>query len=148
MLAHLPDSTFTNAVIPTVNKTWVHSNFTQNKTLDSFQCEHVVDKFWFLGSGNVGLIGTNAESHFNDSKYDTSIFSDVFTPTVFGLNNSTRAKNVMDGDCTDSGLNPGWFLRSAGSDGPNLVAVVGVGGSVFNYDTNGRLGIAPACTIG
>ena len=62
LLSRLPDTTFVNAVIPTVNRTWVHPDWTSGKTLDANQCEHVVDRFWALGAGNVNCKGANTTS--------------------------------------------------------------------------------------
>jgi len=55
MLSRLPESSFLDAIIPTVNRTWVHSSFRTGLTLDDNYCEHVVDNFWLLGAGHVGL---------------------------------------------------------------------------------------------
>ena len=56
MLSRLPESSFLDAIVPTVNRTWVHSSLrTTGLTLDNTYCEHVVDNFWLLGAGHVGL---------------------------------------------------------------------------------------------
>lgn len=49
-------------VAKAVNRTWVHGNFTSGKTLDENQCEHIVDKFWLLGNGNVNCTGKSGSS--------------------------------------------------------------------------------------
>lgn len=78
LLSRLPDTTFVDAVIPTVNRTYVDAN----------QCEHVVDRFWLLGVGNVNCKGSDTTANFPDGGasidgenkgYDTSRFRDVFT---------------------------------------------------------------------
>ena len=53
LLSRLPDEKFLKAVSPCVNRTWVHNSWRDGKTLDSNDCEHVVDNFWLLGEGNV-----------------------------------------------------------------------------------------------
>ena len=118
--------------------------------MDSNYCEHVIDNFWLLGAGNVNLTGTTSEEYFPDVIYDTSRFSEVFSNSELGVDNTSRSKYVMGDDGASSGLNPGWFLRSArsGTDNYNLVAAVYQYGGIANTAANLRMGIAPACTIG
>lgn len=126
ILGRFPDTSFLDAVIPTVNRSWVHPQFQGSAVMDLNYCEHAIDNFWLLGAGNVNLTGTTSEEYFPDVIYDTSKFSDVFINSELGVNNTSRSKYVMGDDGASSGLNPGWFLRSARSDtgNYNLVAAV------------------------
>lgn len=148
LMSRLPETDFVNAIMPTINRTWVHPNLRSGVTMDSNYCEHVLDNFWLLGAGNVNLIGSSAENLFKDTIYDTSRFSEIYTESEQGVNNASRIKTVMNIDGGDDGRVPGQFLRSAGTQGYNLVGFIWDKGSVSNYNTNARAGITPACTIG
>ena len=113
------DSEFLKYVSPVVNKTWVYG--TDENT---YSCP--IDKFWLLGFGNVNPNLTNNED-FYDFKFDTSIFSSIFT------NDDSRIKPLMDsetGEESASGVGV-WNLRSAvGYSGLPVVFLVMTDGSI------------------
>ena len=80
------DDGFLRCSQKTVNKTFVNSHLKSGVALDKDGCEHVVDKFWILGSGNINCTGLSGNINctglsglsstvFKDYKYDTSILS-------------------------------------------------------------------------
>jgi len=78
LLSRLPDTSFTNNIIPTVTRTWVYSQngiSWRDGTEDSNGCQHLADKFRLLGEGNIN---SNVD-WMNDDTSDTSIFNEVFT---------------------------------------------------------------------
>lgn len=58
----LANDGFMKNVAKAVNRTWVKDDFISGKTLDENQCEHIVDKFWLLGNGNVNCTGESGRS--------------------------------------------------------------------------------------
>lgn len=72
---------FLRNIQKTVNRTWVHEDYRSEVTLDSNYCEHVVDKFWLLGNGNINCSGQDSgTTYLADGSYDTSKFSLIYTP--------------------------------------------------------------------
>ena len=132
---------FLNFVGPTVNRTWVHPSWTSGKILDVNQCEHVVDKFWLLGEGNINY----NYQYLNDYPYDTSIFRDIFTQNAQA--STDRIRYQMSEDGTVSSTARPWWLRSAGSGGSNNIGYINSTGFVGNYYTYYYYGCLPAATI-
>lgn len=138
LLSRLPDEKFLNAISLCVNKTWVHDSWRSGKTLDSNYCEHVVDKFWLLGEGNINTI----KDDWNDAPYDTSKFTGVFTSDT----NSVRIRKYMNEDGSEGSACP-WWLRSARSSSGNYVGYVGNSGGVYNYRAHNYSACSPVCLI-
>ena len=135
LLGRLPDQNFMKNIISTVNRTWVHSSW-RDGTEDSNGCQHLADKFWLLGEGNVN--GNN--SYLEDKKYDTSKFTNIFT------DDNSRIRKYMNEDGTEGSAYV-WWLRSACSDSISGGAV-GESGSVgFSYAYYERA-VLPLCLIG
>lgn len=110
--------------------------------------EHCVDKFWFLGFGHVNY----NNSSWANGKYDTCTFSSIFTSTT--QSSSSRIRNLMNVDGTNSAVARSWRLRSANSDTANYhdsiyVGYVYNGGIVSSYDAyyTDYGAMLPACTI-
>ena len=133
---------FLKNVAKTVNRTWVQDSWRSDTgiVLDENNCEHIVDKFWLLGFGNVryNYNGTNAD----DYVYDTTKFRSVFT------DNAARVKNFMTSDGSVGSNAYRWWLRSAYAAYDSIGTFVDIGGYVGNVGTNRCHGIAPAATIG
>lgn len=148
----MSDTSLVKHVMPVVNRIWVHNNFTSGRTLDSNQCEHIIDKYWLLGIGNVNCSGTNTNQYFKDQNYDTTIFSDLFTQNDIWTSNESRKKSLMNIDGT-SALDAQYFatywLHSANvSDSINVASVYNDGIVNLNFAHNYRsCGFAPAFTI-
>lgn len=146
------DTSLVKHVMPVVNRIWVNSSFTSGRTLDSNQCEHVIDKYWLLGIGNLNCSGTNTNQYYKDQNYDTTIFSNIFTQNDIYNNNESRRKSLMNIDGT-SALDAQYFARywlhsAIVSDG-HIVAYVISSGNVNNYNANNYIdcGFAPAFAI-
>jgi len=138
LLSRLPDEKFLRAVSPCVNRTWVHDSYRSDKTLDSNKCEHVVDKFWLLGEGNINT----AKSFLNDDAYDTSKFTGVFTSDTA----SVRIRKYMNEDGSE-GDAYGWWLRSAHSNRDYGVGYVDYGGDVNGNSAHNYSACLPVCLI-
>ena len=138
LLSRLPDEKFLKAVSPCVNRTWVHGSYRSGKILDSNYCEHVVDKFWLLGEGNINT----ASLWMNDDAYDTSKFTGVFTSDT----KPVRIRKYMNEDGSEE-MTYYWWLRSAYSGRGDIVGCVNGGGGVdINYaNFNGVC--LPVCLI-
>lgn len=148
----MTDTQLVKHVMPVVNRIWTHNQFTTGRTLDSNQCEHIIDKYWLLGIGNVNCSGSNTEQYFKDQYYDTTIFSNIFTQNDVYDNNESRKKSLMNIDGTsalDAQYFPRYWLHSAFVSDSNSVARVFLDGSI-NID-NAYIhyynGFAPAFTI-
>jgi len=133
-----------------VNRTWVYS--ASGNVVDANQCEHVVDRLWLLGCGNINCTGIwngSSTKYLNDADYDTSCFSGVFTAREnMGVNNSVRVKYNVNADGSTGSSAYFWWLRSAYSNGGNNVGCVNSGGYVSYYQAYYSSGCSPALTIG
>ncbi len=90
--------------------------------MDSNYCEHVVDKFWLLGEGNVNT----TEDFLKDGAYDTSKFTEVFTSDAARLRKYMNEDGSEGSDCL-------WWLRSAHSSRSNRVGYVEGDGIVYGW---------------
>lgn len=136
LLSRLPNKKFLNAVSPCVNRTWVYDSWRNGKTLDSYYCEHVVDKFWLLGEGNVNT----TKDFLNDDAYDTSKFTGIFT------SDAARIRKYMNEDGSE-GSTCLWWLRSAHSSRRDRAGYVESDGRVFGYIANNYYACSPVCLI-
>ena len=155
LLDRLPDTNFTNNIIPTVTRTWVYSSW-RNGTEDSNGCQHLADKFRLLGVGEVNCKGSSTTQYFPDGGasvggenrgYDTSRFGDVFSETDVFTNEKSRERKTMKEDGTE-GSACNWWLRSAHSNYSDYVGYVYIGGSVSGYYASNNSAVLPACLIG
>lgn len=137
-------------VASAVNRTWVYPDFRSGLTLDSNSCEHVADKFWVLGCGNVNCTGSDGSTtYFEDANYDTSRFTAKFFPQDnIWESNDSRVKYLMSTSGSTSGEAYRWWLRSADCDYPRDVAYVDVDGGVHSDGASNYCGLSPACIIG
>lgn len=114
---------FLQAVQKTVNRTWTHQ---QNRHINSVfsidydYCEHIVDKFWLLGAGNLNCLSADPDDDWTiyDVKYDTSVFRNVFAeniPVMTGQNpmDENKIRRQMGADGAPTGVNCYWWIRSA-----------------------------------
>ena len=125
-------------IIPTVNRTWVHSSW---RTDQAVEVENYVDKFWLLGEGNVN----GNYSLLKDDAYDTSKFTNIFTDFT---DYNSRIRKIMNEDGTE-GSAYDWWLRSAGSDYGNSVGFVGSWGGLGSVNAfMGYDAVLPVCLIG
>ena len=138
LLSRLPDEKFLKAVSPCVNRTWVHDSWKSEKTLDSNGCEHVVDKFWLLGEGNINAV----KSWMYEDAYDTSKFTGIFTSDT----ESVRIRKFMNEDGSE-GDACSWWLRSAYWTDSIYVGSVHYDGDVFDSSANGIDACSPVCLI-
>ena len=155
------DNGFLDNVVQVVNRTWVWGTDTWNtlwnqKVLDSSnKCEHVSDKFWLLGTGQVNCSGSSTGQYFNGYQYETAIYSSIFSNTDIWTSSNSRKRFQMNADGSMNAVARYWRLRSAYSDtdseyNSSFVGDVGSDGSVningADYTVSGAL--LPACTIG
>lgn len=148
----MSDTSLVKHVVPVVNRIWIHDSWISGRTLDSNQCEHIIDKYWLLGIGNVNCSGTNTNQYYKDQNYDTTIFSDLFTQNDSQSSNESRKKSLMNIDGTsmlDAQYFAYYWLHSAYASYSYNVARVNNDGNVdysyaINYD---NCGFAPAFTI-
>ena len=148
------DNAFVDHVQNTVNRTWTYTSSSYNwragKTIDSTGCEHVVDKFWLLGIGNINCSGKNSSGtlYFPDGNYDTSKYSTIWPTDKTILKIYAELKhNYMSALGTDSGTPCYWWLRSAYSSYSHYVGVVYNDGYVNYINASIYYGVLPACTI-
>lgn len=129
----LNDAKFKSHIQPCVNRTFVYSSYVSRVTTDSYQCEHVVDKLWLLGGGNVNL-------NVNGSNYDTSRFSTVFT------DNSARIKRLLANDGA-AGDAVNWWLRNFNAGFSYYEYTVNTSGNYSNSNVIASHGFSPAFVI-
>lgn len=142
LLSRLPETDFLDSIVPTVNRTWVHSFWRNGKTISN-EAEHVVDRFWALGNGNVNY----NPLWLKDYAYDTSVFSSIFPSTA--QTSTDRIRYLMNEDGSiDFGSAWHWWLRSAISDGSFNAGAVFTDGGVNYSDVSYYNGLLPVCTIG
>ena len=153
------DNGFLDNIVQVVNRTWVWGTSTRNtlwnkKVLDNNKCEHVIDKFWLLGVGQVNCSGSNTSQYFNGYQYETTIYSELFKNTDIWTNESSRIRLLMKEDGTKFAIARYWRLRSAYSNTSHEYSsrIVGyVYGSGFVYSDYAYItdygALLPACTI-
>lgn len=100
-------------------------------TTDNYQCEHVVDRLWLFGGGNVN-------AYASGSNYDTSKFSAVFTGA------SARIKHTLANDGT-VGSATRWWLRNPSDE--SYVYFIDTSGSTDALRTYFSYGFSPAFVI-
>ena len=138
---------FLKNVSRAINRTWVHSDWdsicTQDR--DSNNCEHLSDKFWTLGIGNINCTGQySGSTYFQDQNYDTSKFASIFNPSVdLNVSNTPRIKYIMSTDGTTGSSAVHWWLRSAYSNDDCDVGGVNGDGYIDISRADGNL--AAAC---
>lgn len=118
-----------------MNRTFVHDDNTSGKTLDDNQCEHVIDKFWLLGVGNVQCMPNTS---FQDRDFDTSSLDEAFP------DDESRVRCLMERDGSVGTTKTNWLLRSASSLDKKLVAGVSTSGKTTSQSV---YGVVPACTV-
>lgn len=148
----MTDTSLVKHVMPVVNRIWIHDSWISGRTLDSNQCEHIIDKYWLLGIGNVNCSGTKTNEYFKDQNYDTTIFSDIFTQSD-ASSNVSRKKSTMNIDGTsalDDQYLAYYWLHSAYVQNNFCIANVGDAGSIYYIDASylrDKYGLSPAFTI-
>ena len=151
-IQRIKDSGLVKHVMPVVNRTWTNNSWISGRTLDSNQCEHIIDKYWLFGIGNVNCSGSNTNQNFKDQYYDTTIFSDIFSQNdayAWSNDNSSRKKNIMNTNGSAISDNFAYYwLRSAYVSDSFIVADVYNDGRVhINIANIYSYGVAPAFTI-
>lgn len=124
----------------TVNRTWVHGSLRSAAILDENNCEHVVDKFWLLGSGNIANGGTD-NLNGEDNKYDSTKFMQFNS-------NASRIKYIMKTNGSVGGSEDDWWLRSAASSSDNYVGYASWNGTMDYHSAISYRGCSPAFQIG
>jgi len=147
----LANDGFMKNIAKAVNRTWVYGDFRSGKTLDANSCEHIADKFWTLGNGNVNCTNTEyyGTTFFYDNLYDTFRCSLITEDQVYQPNDS-RIRFTMNTDGTTSSSAGYWWLRSASADDGMDAGCVYGDGRVYYYVVCNDFfsGALPACLIG
>lgn len=153
---------FLPSVAKTVNRTWTtqqNRHLTSDFSIDENYCEHIIDKFWLLGAGNVNCLSGEDGWWLYDSIYDTSKFNKVFSACTADLypsgeRDENKVKRQMGAAGAPTGVECSYWLRSAlyypgAQDEGTWTTYIAPGGNGVAYrPMNWRYSLVPAATIG